>query len=153
MDLDREIEKGQGMKVRDIFRKMGETRFRDLEHRAIRGLSRISRTVVAAGGGAPAFARNRKWLKRAGCVVYLKVPASVLGGRLAGVKDRPLLFPARGRKSALKRLISGILSRREPFYRRADLVVRVGRSSPAGTVGKVIRATSAHCKRRKGSEM
>ena len=137
LDLDREIEKAEGMSVREIFRKRGESAFRDLEHRAIRSLSKKSRSVIAAGGGAPVFSRNRVWLKRAGRLVYLNVPVTVLVERLKGVKDRPLLASAGGRKKALMRLISAILNAREAHYRRADIVVNVGRSSVVDTVRKV----------------
>jgi len=129
VDLDHEIERRARMSVAGLFKRRGEPAFRELEHSAIRGLYRRCRCVVAVGGGAPVFPRNRRWLMRAGLVVWLRVPVSELVRRLARGGRRPLLAAARGSSPALARLVRALLRRRAPAYSRAALTVS-GLGSP-----------------------
>lgn len=125
------------MTVSAIFRRRGEAAFRDAEHSAIRGLCRVAGRVVAVGGGAPVFPRNRAWLRRAGLVVWLRVPPAELVRRLAGT-HRPLLAPAHGNRRALTRLVKGLLRRRAPAYAHAAVTV-CGSGSPARVAALVAR--------------
>jgi shikimate kinase len=140
LDLDREIERRAGMSIPAIFRGWGERAFREMEHRAIKGLVWRTRVVAAAGGGAPMTARNRAWLKRAGAVVYLKVPIRVLAARLGDGRNRPLLDPAGGDRDAVYALVGRLLRIREKDYRRAEFTVNAGALSPAHAAGRVLRA-------------
>jgi len=138
-DLDRSIERRAGASVAAVFRDRGEAAFRDLEHRALRDLERTSRRVVAVGGGAPVFPRNRRWLRAAGLVVYLKVSPAELARRLGRARGRPLLASARGSRSALLALVRRLLRRRESAYALADLTVRAGAPSPARVAAAIAR--------------
>lgn len=123
LDLDRVIERRGGGSVRGLFRRRGEEAFRRLEAVEIRRLHRIRHRVVAAGGGAPVAPRNRYWLKRAGVVVYLRVPVPVLVRRLRRARNRPLLAPAKGEPRVLHRLVASLLKKRERHYAEADFAV------------------------------
>jgi len=60
-DLDDRIEQHAGRSIEEIFRLLGETAFREMEHTALRDLcgeSRQSAKVVALGGGAFVQPRN-----------------------------------------------------------------------------------------------
>jgi len=52
MDLDAEIEKAEGITVREIFARFGEPRFRQIEREHLKRISEASPAIVALGGGA-----------------------------------------------------------------------------------------------------
>lgn len=143
VDLDSLVARREGASVAAIFRRRGEAAFRSAESAAIRGLIRLKSRVISVGGGAPVSAQNRAWLRRAGHVVYIRVPVEVLAGRLARSRNRPLLYPARGDRAKLRRLISGLLRRRRRFYMQADTVVHAGRRSSGKLAGIILRRVSS----------
>lgn len=151
VDVDRLVERQTGRSIRTLFRTRGELYFRDREHRAIRGLTRFSRRVIAAGGGAPVFPRNRRWLWRAGHVVYLKVPIKVLVTRLQGARDRPLLAQTSRDPRLLYRKITSLIRKRDKYYTKADLTVRTGTLSPARAAQRVLRFLKPLLRRDPGS--
>ena len=139
-DLDRLVERGAGTSVGEIFRRRGEVAFRRLEHRAIRSLARRRSTVVAAGGGAPAYPPNRRWLRAAGLRVWMRVPVATLARRLTHGGGRPLLAAAGSDPAALRRLIGRLLRLRRASYATADVTVEAGRGSPGAVAGRILRA-------------
>lgn len=123
VDLDEQIEAGEGMTVSQIFTQMGEKGFRSLEQVYLRRLAVIPEAAVAAGGGAPCFFDNMTWMNAHGITIYLETPVSLLADRLeANPSDRPLLTgtPA-GR---LLQRLEELLQQREPFYRQAHITVK-----------------------------
>ncbi|KAL7176083.1 hypothetical protein ACSBR2_029624 [Camellia fascicularis] len=84
VDSDKYVEESLGgSTVAQIFKKFGESFFRDYESEALRNLSLMPRQVVATGGGA--VIRPINW--------YLDVPLDALAHRIAavGTGSRPLL--------------------------------------------------------------
>lgn len=139
-DLDQSIEKKHRMSISSIFRGLGEGRFRDLEHRAVRSISRRTGQVVSVGGGAAVFPRNRSWLRRSGVVVYLRVPVAVLVDRLAGSRRRPLLKPAGGNRRKLASLIKKLLRKRSRAYSlAAHMAVDGGRGNPLAVARRILQ--------------
>lgn len=115
-DTDAMIERDAGRAIAEIWVTDGEEAFRDLEHDAILAAARGDRRVIACGGGAIAQLRNYDILKKAGTVVYLRAPASVLRARVGGGEGRPLL------KSPAD--LDRLLAERTPAYESAaDIVV------------------------------
>ncbi len=147
-DLDRMIAVRAGMGVAEIFKRRGEPAFRRMEHQSLRALGGMRRYVVAAGGGTPVFPRNRPLLRKAGLVVYLRAGVPILVRRLARSRGRPLLAPARGDRAALRRLIAGLLRKREPAYRTAGVTVNAGAGSPARVAMRVAAKAGLAGKRR-----
>ncbi len=140
LDLDRVIARRAGRSVRAIFASRGESAFRRLESAALRDAARRSDRVIAAGGGVPTIARNLRWLRRAGVVVWLRVPAAVLARRLARSAGRPLLRAAAGRPASLRRLVASLLRKRAAAYRRAaDAIVR-GDAAPRSVARRALVA-------------
>ena len=90
VDLDDDIEAAAGRKIADIFTNDGEEAFRDAEHAALRARVGGPATVVALGGGAFTFARNRELLRGAGTSVWLDCPFELAMRRVAGFAHRPL---------------------------------------------------------------
>jgi shikimate kinase len=91
VDLDDDIEAAAGRRIADIFSNDGEAAFRDAEHAALAARVRAGTDIVLAlGGGAFTFARNRELLAGAGTSVWLDCPFDVAHRRVAGFAHRPL---------------------------------------------------------------
>ncbi len=114
-DLDQMIEESAGARVDEIFEHHGEDRFRDREHECLERTGAVERAVIATGGGAMTFERNRAVIGRLGTSVWLDPPLEVLFERLerGGRAKRPLF---RGREQARR-----LYHRRRDAYRMADL--------------------------------
>ncbi len=117
VDLDMEIERRAGMTVREIFERLGEPAFRQMEAEALRGTSTLSDVVVATGGGTMTFEGNARLIGSSGLSVWLNPPFATIAARIGGVgkTDRPLF------KDEVQAL--ALYRERLPAYRRADLTV------------------------------
>lgn len=116
-----------GANIAQIFRTIGESGFRDLEHQM---MVRVPvKTVVALGGGAFIQARNRIWLKRNALTVFLDWPCDVLLHRLEEDPNRPLATPWR---------LRSLFRRRHSLYSAADVVLRL----PFAELGPQMRCAS-----------
>ena len=102
------------MTVEAIFAERGESEFRRLERGVVADVCASPEPlVVACGGGAALDPDNRRALRAAGVVVWLRAPAATLLDRVGDPAGRPLLRddPA-GALARLERL-------REPAYHAA----------------------------------
>ncbi|MGE0070811.1 MAG: shikimate kinase, partial [Thiomonas sp.] len=70
VDADHEIEREQGCTIAELFARLGEAGFRDIEARAIDALTQREGVILATGGGAVLRPENRKALHERGTVVY-----------------------------------------------------------------------------------
>jgi len=128
LDLDEQLEPGRS--AGELLRELGESRFRDLEERALARVLAHARTltgarpalVLATGGGVVERAANRELLAREASCVWLHAPIAVLQARLraseasasgaAGVQaKRPALL---GTNAALE--LPELERRRHSFY-------------------------------------
>jgi len=122
VDLDQWIEAGQGLEVREIFKKFGEPHFRELERQALREIVGQGRNIlVACGGGTPCFHDNMAFMNSSGITVYLDIGSARLSERLRHNPDkRPLLQSIQG---DLQTFIHQKLLERAPFYAQAQYMV------------------------------
>ena len=134
LDLDEAIVRAEGLSVTEIFAQRGERAFRNAEHRALKAVVAGGGGVIALGGGAVCFERNRALLRGTGPVVLLTAPADTILRRVGRTKDRPLLAgpdaPAR---------IRALLVRRMRDYRRYRLRVDTTELTPAGAAEAVLQ--------------
>ena len=118
-DLDLVITQAAGRPVREVFAEEGEPAFRTLERAARQGALDAPPHLIAPGGGWAAEPGNLEAAARKGArVVYLRVTPEAAAGRLPQDGSRPLLGP--GNPTARLR---ELLTRREPFYARAEATV------------------------------
>ena len=146
IDLDATIESKEGKRVPEIFRERGEPDFRSLERRELRLLSSLDGIVVATGGGALTDPGSLAIVRESGVLVYLEVPFETLLARLRGRRGRPMIASDDGTPlgdEQLRERIRSLLRSREPFYRRADIIVDAGSGSPAGTVSAILDSLRA----------
>jgi shikimate kinase len=143
-DLDRAIVDRIGMPIADYFRARGEAAFREVEAAALRNTASDEALVVAVGGGALASADNLAFALANGLVVYLEVGQDELVRRLRSEPNtRPMLLDVDGlllSERGVQERIARLLAAREPYYRRAHLVVDVGRPGIEEAVERLYRA-------------
>jgi shikimate kinase len=106
------------LSVEDVFRVLGEERFRDLEEAQIEKLAPDKSAVVATGGGAVLRGGNRSMMRESGLVVWLRADPLVLSTRIGSVGGRPLLADTQ----VLDRL-SELAEERTPLYGAAAHLV------------------------------
>ena len=121
LDTDALIEAKEGSKISEIFAKEGEGHFRKLEYAALKSLLESKDKIISTGGGIVTYPNNRKLLKKAGKVVYLRVKPETVVKRLEGDESRPLLKDD-DKLSKVENLLS---SRKEMYEDVADIIIDV----------------------------
>ena len=119
LEMDKEIERREGMAISEIFRLHGEEYFRELETELLLSLENKENTVVSCGGGVPLRVCNVEAMKRSGIIVFLTARPETILERVKDSHDRPLL---EGHKNV--EYISELLSeRRNKYEAAADVLV------------------------------
>lgn len=135
-DSDAQVEARTGCTVPEIFAARGEAAFRAEEARALAdGVHAPQPSVVSVAGGAVLSADNRRLIRSAGLVVWLRATVATLAARVGSGQGRPLLGddPA----AALARLDE----QRRPLYREvADVVLDVDGAEPDAVVEQIVDA-------------
>lgn len=122
VDLDKLIEKDQGMDIPSLFSQKGESYFRDVESRILKETIENQQVVLATGGGTPCFFDNMDFIKNLGISIFLDVPAADLARRIEnhGKDDRPILSGTTSLETTLQLKID----ERLPYYSRADITMK-----------------------------
>ena len=90
IDLDDLIEKKSGTSITDIFAKLGEPVFREMETQAVHEVANREDIIIAAGGGTVLKEENMDLLCKNGIIVFLnRSPESIIKDIHAD--SRPLL--------------------------------------------------------------
>jgi len=116
VDTDRQIRIACGLSVDELVARDGWPAFRARESAVLRE-SAVARTIVATGGGMVLDPRNCAFMRAAGTVIFLDVPARILSSRLMEnplADQRPSLT---GLPPAEE--IALVLAEREPLYHGA----------------------------------
>lgn len=121
-DTDKKIERLYRMKISEIFERLGEEAFRDMETQCLEKLLEETRgQIISVGGGLPMRERNRELLRQLGTVIYLRVRPETVCSRLAADTTRPLL-QGEDREEKVQKLIE----ERGPIYESAaDIIIDV----------------------------
>jgi shikimate kinase len=143
MDSDRLIETQAGQTIREIFDREGEPGFRRRESQVLSELLAQDRIILAAGGGAILSEDNRRSMKAAGPVVWLRAAPAVLSNRIVhdarSAGQRPSLT---GRAAGEE--VADVLAVREPIYRNAaSIVVDVDSKTPVEVVAEILQSLPA----------
>jgi len=133
VDLDDDIEAAAGRSIAEVFEADGEQRFRDLEHEALtRRVDAGGGVVVALGGGAFTFARNRDVMHGRGTSIWLDCPFETAHRRVEGFAHRPLA------KDPEK--FRALFESRRGEYAKADLRIAIDSDEPADAVRDILKA-------------
>jgi len=143
IDTDAEVEREAGSTVSELFSTRGEAGFRAEESRVVTGvLAGAVPAVISVGGGAILDPAQRRALRAAGPVVWLRARPDTLARRVGRGRDRPLLVTAGdgtspGPAVALAR-IDG--ERRGLYEEVASVVIDVDDLTPSAVADRVVRA-------------
>jgi shikimate kinase len=118
VDLDRVIEKAEGMKVREIFSAKGEPYFRKAEKAALAETLRQTGQVIATGGGIVMDEENLRLLQAKSLLICLTASPDVIERRAGTGKQRPLLTGTETRKR-----IEELLKQRAGGYAQAHISI------------------------------
>lgn len=127
-DLDRAIEARAGNTIPELFAQQGEEVFRKLERDELFVQLQIPNLILALGGGALQDQEVVDRVKKAGWLIFLDAPQSVLLRRLGRKTGRPLTDSLS--RDELRKKLHDLLAQREGFYRQAHFTLPVGDHSP-----------------------
>ena len=119
IDVDKMIEINARKTINKIFEEHGEEYFRDLEEKITINILQHEETIVSLGGGAILNKNIRNSINKNSYNIYLNVDVNILTKRLQNSKTRPLLY-----KKNLKKELINLISIREKFYLKADLIIK-----------------------------
>jgi shikimate kinase len=134
LDSDAEIIRRTGLTVPEIFAQRGEAAFRGEEAAVLaEAATSDGPVVVAVAGGAVLDPDNRREIRRAGLVVWLRAEITTLAERVGSGAGRPLLDE--GVSAAVYRLYA----ERRPLYEGlADMVVDVDTMTPESIADTIL---------------
>jgi shikimate kinase len=105
VDTDELVEATTGQTISEIFANAGEHAFRELERRAVADACESPEPlVVACGGGAVLDPENRRAIRAAGLVVWLRATSPVLAARMRDTAGTRPLLPSQDPERELDRL-------------------------------------------------
>jgi len=132
VDTDELIVERLQMPVTEVFARLGEPRFREIERQVVAQVGARDGQVIATGGGVPLFEENVQSLKRNGILVCLTASPEVIYRRTLRSNARPLL-----RTRDKLEQIKVLLGSRQLYYAVADYQVDTS-SRPASAVAREI---------------
>jgi shikimate kinase len=130
IDLDKQIEDGEGRQVAEIFRENGEPHFRTIEKRYFREVSYSNRAVIALGGGTYVDPQNQALADATGLTVWLKVSFARLVDRVKMDGTRP--------KFENPEDVQRLYESREPHYALARMHVSTDAGTPDSVADEII---------------
>lgn len=136
LDTDECIVQEARMTIPEIFEKQGEPAFRKMEKSWVTRVSKLKEHVVSLGGGAILDPVNWENISQSGITVTLSYPPEILASRLAKKTDRPLLNQTTGNERL--RRISELMVQREPYYKKADLIIHLNKEVEAERVADAL---------------
>mgnify|MGYP006288086335 CR=1 FL=1 len=131
-DLDKRIEKLNKTEILHIFRKYGESRFRQIESRALISYLDTSKDnfVMALGGGCLLQERNLSIVRKRGIIITLYAPTEVLLERLDTQRTSRPLAPSSESMKAL-------LNKRKEHYTALPNRFDTSKTDPQETAKKI----------------
>ena len=122
IDLDEFIECKSGMTIAQIFEKLGEIWFREIETEALRELAAMNDVIVGCGGGTPCHGDNMALMNRVGTTVWLTTSPERIAARLILPEEkckRPKINNLSDEE--VLHFVMTELEQRTPFYSLAQM--------------------------------
>ena len=82
IDMDDYIESQQAVTIVELFRRVGEARFREIETAALHEVAAMTDVIVSCGGGTPCHGGNMTLMNKAGITVWLTTCPERIAARL-----------------------------------------------------------------------
>lgn len=138
VDLDRLIEKSEGMKVREIFEQKSEAYFRQIEKQTLANVLQQDGQIIATGGGIVLDDDNLALLRAKTVLIGLSASTDVILSRVGNSVTRPLLKGADRRER-----IEELRHSRQAGYAQAHFTIETGRLTLADVVDKIVEIVNS----------
>jgi len=132
-DLDCEIVKEEKMSINEIFRQLGEQKFREIETEILRKVCRNKNVIISTGGGVVLKQENIDMMRKNGILICLTAKPETILERTSHNSDRPLLQVENPFEK-----IRELLNFRKPFYEKADMIVDTENKTPLRVAEEII---------------
>lgn len=133
VDTDRYIEMEQCCRISELFQKLGEPHFRNLESSLLRRLAKMENTVVATGGGILVTPGNIDLIRKIGFSVNLQAPLDEIFERVTRNNKRPLVQTENPLKT-----VTDLYEARRHLYEKADVTIDTRSMKMWHIVSKII---------------
>ena len=133
IDIDTLIEKEEGTKIYNIFKKKGENYFRSLEEKITLKNLKNNDSVISLGGGSFVNKNIRTEILENHLSFWLELEESTLIKRIKNSKKRPLAFHSTDEK------IKNLIKKRKKFYRKAQFKINCDKLTKHEIVKKIIK--------------
>ena len=133
VDLDRIVEKCEGIKVREIFENKGEPYFRQVEAKALARVLRENGQVISTGGGVVVSEDNLRLLQERSLIVCLSADVDTIVRRAGSHKQRPLLMA-----TDKAQRVNELLEQRQKYYANAHIEIDTSNLTVDEVVEKII---------------
>jgi shikimate kinase len=132
-DLDCEIVKEEKMSINEIFKQLGEQKFREIETEILRKVCRNKNVIISTGGGVVLKQENIDMMRKNGILICLTAKPETILERTSHNSDRPLLQVENPFEK-----IRELLNFRKPFYEKADMIVDTENKTPLRVAEEII---------------
>ena len=133
IDVDRNIEKKNLMKISDIFKKKGEKFFRQQEEKEVLESLELSNCIIALGGGAFINKILRDKILKRSISIWLDISLETINKRIRWSKKRPLLTGSDKEKKVKK-----LYNERRNIYEQAKYKINCDNLSKISISKKII---------------
>ena len=142
VDSDVTIEQRAGKSIAEIFANDGEAAFRTLETEVMTELLKRESLVIAAGGGVILAEVNRRRMRDAGEVVWLKATADVLAERISADAASKGMRPSLTGQP-IGEEVAEVLATRTPLYEAAaTMTIDAGEGTPQEIADRIFARLS-----------
>jgi shikimate kinase len=142
VDSDREIEnlyyhrEKKNLTFREIYKKLGEKKFRKLECETISNLQSRKNCVISLGGGALANPAVKKKIKKIGYVILLDAPKNILFARIKKERELPAFLNPKNPFVSFEDMYN---KRRPVYLANCDMVIDLSKNSAREAKKNIIR--------------
>lgn len=135
IDSDHEIEAKAGLPITEIFARLGEPAFREMERDFIENGHPGSGCVIACGGGLIVQPGMLEKVRSLGVLMCLHASIETILHRTASQRHRPLL-----NVEDQEQRIRSLFAQREPLYRQAGTMILTDARPQGDIVAHVVRS-------------
>ena len=108
VDIDRCIEREQGCTIKELFSRVSEPEFREMEARMLEHFASLEPSFISCGGGLVEGERSREILRTKGFCVHMYVSADESASRISNHATRPFFETMES--------VRAVNARRAPLY-------------------------------------
>lgn len=134
-DTDQIIEEKLGASIKEIFKKIGEPKFREFETETIALISNLEDSVISCGGGVVVNPVNVTNLNRNGIIINLYASPEHIFKRLYEYDTRPLIKQMTNPFDGIKKL----LVQRQKAYEKCDFAINTDNLNPEQVVKEILK--------------